>query len=330
MSQVLPSVMETLRHKKTSSGFTLLDVICSGAANPDSSVGCYAPDAESYKVFAGFFDPVIKLYHGYDPSKEVHKADLEVRKLEGLPKLKDRRILSTRIRCGRNLKGFAFAPGITRSKRFEAEQAIHHSLQSLEGDLAGKYERLTEMSAQRQAELIDGHFLFKDMSKDPYLAVAGAANDWPEGRGIFMNKAQDAIVWVNEEDMMRIMAMEVGSDFLGVFDRFARLVNALGSKLDFASDPNRGYLGACPTNIGTAMRASVHVMLPKLQESGGIENIAKDFGLSIRGVHGEHSESDAHGTVDVSNKRRIGVSEIEGVKLMYDGLVALLREEDKL
>jgi creatine kinase/arginine kinase len=57
--------------------------------------------------------------------------------------------------------------------------------------------------------------------------------------------------------------------------------------------------------------------------------LAKEYGLSVRGIHGEHSESEG-GVVDISNKKRIGVSEVEGVKLMYDGLVRLLKEEDSL
>lgn len=329
MARVLPRVYEDLRCKTTSTGFTLMDVVVSGAANPDSSVGCYAPDAECYEVFSSFFDDVIQLYHGYDPRREHHKTDLVSGKLSSLPPLTDSRIKSTRIRCGRNLAGFAFAPGIAREQRFEVERLISTALAGLTGDLSGKYEPLVKMSSERQAQLIAEHLLFKDMSSDPYLAVAGCARNWPEGRGIYLNEAKSAFVWVNEEDGLRIGAMENGADFLGVFDRFCRLVNGLSQQLEFAYDDRRGFLGACPTNIGTAMRASVHVALPKLLESGKLDDIALEYGLSVRGIHGEHSKSEG-GVVDISNKKRIGVSEVKGVKLMYDGLVHLLKEEDTL
>lgn len=329
MARVLPRVYEDLRCKKTSSGFTLMDVVVSGAANPDSSVGCYAPDALSYEVFSPFFDDIIQLYHGYDPRREFHKTDLQSGKLSSLPPLTDSRIKSTRIRCGRNLAAFPFAPGITRDQRFEVERMVSAALATLEGDLSGKYEPLVKMDPKRQALLIAEHRLFKDMSSDPYLAVAGCARNWPEGRGIFLNESQSVFVWVNEEDGLRIGAMQDGADFLGVFDRFCRLVNGLSAQLEFAYDDRRGYLGACPTNIGTAMRASVHVALPKLLAAEKLNDIALEYGLSVRGIHGEHSNSEG-GIVDISNKKRIGVSEVKGVKLMYDGLVHLLKEEDTL
>jgi protein-arginine kinase len=328
MAQVLPEIEAELKDKKTSSGFTLSDVVRSGVENPDSGVGCYAPDAESYQVFAPFFDRIIKIYHSYDPAAQVHQRDLDRSKLNSLPALTDERIISTRIRCGRNLVGYPFAPGITREQRNEFRDKAVVALKTLEGDLAGAYYNLNEMSDEIREQMIKDHFLFKQ--GDRFLESAGANRDWPEGRGIFHNANKTALVWVNEEDQLRIISMQMGAGFLEVFDRFARLVEALEKQLEFVYDENRGYLGSCPTNIGTAMRASVHVALPKLGKSGRLEALGKEYGLSVRGIHGEHSETDERGVVDISNKRRIGVSEVEGVRLMYDGLVRLLQEEDKL
>lgn len=328
MAQVLQEIENELKDLKTSSGFTLSDVVRSGVENPDSGVGCYAPDAESYKVFAPFFDRIIKLYHNYDPATQVHQRDMDRSKLKDLPALTDERIISTRIRCGRNLVGYPFAPGITREQRNEFRDKAAAALKTLEGDLAGAYYNLSEMSDEICEQMIKDHFLFKQ--GDRFLESAGANRHWPEGRGIFHNANKTALVWVNEEDQLRIISMQMGAGFLEVFDRFARLVEALEKQLEFIYDENRGYLGSCPTNIGTAMRASVHVALPKLLKSGKLEALGKEYGLSIRGIHGEHSESDERGVVDISNKRRIGVSEIEGVLLMYNGLVRLLEEEDKL
>jgi protein-arginine kinase len=327
MAQVLPKVQDQLKDIKTASGFTLADVVRSGVENVDSGVGCYAPDPESYKVFAPFFDEIIRLYHGYDPATQTHRRDLDSSKLNSLPALTDERIISTRIRCGRNLSGFPFAPGISREQRNEVNAKVVDALKTLEGDLAGEYYDLGTMPEDVRNQMVKDHFLFKQ--GDRFLESAGANRDWPEGRGIFHNTDKTALVWVNEEDELRIISMQKGAGFLEVFDRFCRLVHALEKKLDFAFDENRGYLGSCPTNIGTAMRASVHVALPKLGASGKLNDLAKEYGLSVRGIHGEHSESEG-GVVDISNKKRIGVSEVEGVKLMYDGLVRLLKEEDSL
>lgn len=327
MAQVLPKVHDQLKGKKTSSGFTLDDVIRSGVVHPDSGVGCYAPDAESYQLFAPFFNEVIKLYHGYDATKETHAKDLDATKLAGLQPLTDSRIISTRIRCGRNLAGVPFAPGISKEQRRQVEQKVVQALSTLTGDLAGHYYPLTGMPMEVQKQMIEDHFLFKE--GDKYLEAAGCNRDWPDGRGIFHNAKKTALVWVNEEDELRIISMQQGAGFLETFMRFALLVNSLEQRLEFAFDPHLGYLSSCPTNLGTAMRASVHVKLPKLLASGKLNDLGKQYGLSVRGIHGEHSES-VGGVVDISNKQRLGITEVGGVAKMYDGLVRLLKEEDAL
>lgn len=101
----------------TPSGFTIEDAIRSGRENPDSSVGVYAGDAESYEkdYFGEFFDRIIDAYHGFGPT-DVHRSDLglsEIEKLEDLDPAGEY-IVSTRIRVGRNLREFPFAHGRPR------------------------------------------------------------------------------------------------------------------------------------------------------------------------------------------------------------------------
>ncbi len=78
------------------------------------------------------------------------------------------------------------------------------------GDLAGNYYALTGMDEKVRQQLVDDHFLF--MSGDPNLKVAGMERDWPEGRGIFHNADKTFLVWVNEEDQLRIISMQKGGD----------------------------------------------------------------------------------------------------------------------
>ena len=81
--------------------------------------------------------------------------------------------------------------------------------------------------------------------------------------------------------------------------------------MGFAHDPSLGYITSCPTNLGTALRASVHIKLPNLSsDKEEFEKITNQFQLQIRGIHGEHSESE-DSTYDVSNKRRLGRSEVQ-------------------
>mgnify|MGYP000972373750 CR=1 FL=1 len=103
--------------------------------------------------------------------------------------------------------------------------------------------------------------------------------------------------------------MEKGADVHAVFDRLSRAAEQIEKVVKFSKDEHLGYITSCPSNLGTAMRASVHVKLPKLSKNKeSFEEIAKKFNVQIRGIHGEHSES-SDGVFDISNKIRLGRSE---------------------
>lgn len=81
------------------------------------------------------------------------------------------------------------------------------------------------MEEDVRQKLVDDHFLF--VSGDKNLIAAGMERDWPEGRGIFHNAEKTFLVWVNEEDQLRIISMQEGGDVKGVFERLARGINAV-------------------------------------------------------------------------------------------------------
>jgi len=97
------------------------------------------------------------------------------------------------------------------------------ALNEFKGDLAGKYYSLGNMSDSDRKQLIADHFLFK--GGDKYLESAGLEREWPEARGIFHNNAKTFLVWVNEEDQLRIISMQKGSDIKQVFSRLADAAN---------------------------------------------------------------------------------------------------------
>ena len=151
--------------------------------------------------------------------------------------------------------------------------------------------------------------------------------DWPSGRGIFHNDAKTFLVWVNEEDQLRIISMQPGAGIAEVFGRLCRAAAAIEKVAEFARDDHLGYITSCPTNLGTALRASVHIKLPKLSKNKAKFNeIADKYYVQIRGIHGEHTETD-DGTYDISNKRRLGRSEKELVQDMINGVQALIAAE---
>ena len=79
----------------------------------------------------------------------------------------------------------------------------------LEGDLSGTYYPLLGMEESVRQKLVDDHFLF--VSGDKNLIAAGMERDWPEGRGIYHNKEKTFLTWVNEEDQLRIISMQMGN-----------------------------------------------------------------------------------------------------------------------
>ena len=124
--------------------------------------------------------------------------------------------------------------------------------------------------------------------------------------------------------------MQQGADIGAVFTRLSKAAAHIETVTSFAHDDHLGYITSCPTNLGTAMRASVHIALPKLGvRMVEFEKIAAQFNVQIRGIHGEHSESADH-VYDISNKRRLGRSEVDLVQDMYNGVKAMIAREKEL
>ena len=321
-------VFEELKDKKTSNGFTLEQAISSGVKNIDSGIGVYAGDKESYDLFAPLFDPIIKEYHGFEKS-DKHISNFNPKDLKITnPDPNGQYILSTRIRVGRNLAGFPLGTIISKEQRDEVEKRVSDALKSFEGDLKGSYYPLKGMSKDIQEQLIKDHFLFKE--GDRFLEAAGLNRDWPEGRGIFHNNDKTFLVWINEEDELRIISMQQGGDIKEVFDRLAKAVDFIQNSVEFMKSEHLGYITSCPTNLGTAMRASVHIKLPKLSRDMDLfKKITDKNHLQIRGIHGEHSESEG-GIFDISNKRRLGVSEVDCAYDLYNGVKELIEVEKSL
>lgn len=322
-------VLDTLKDRQTAKGATLVDVAQSGFENLDSGIGIYAPDAEAYTRFAELFNPVIEDYHrGFKPTDKHPASDFgDINTLTNVDP-DNEFVISTRVRCGRSLKGYPFNPLLTEDQYKEMENAVSSRLKELKGDLAGTYHPLTGMTKEVQQQLIDDHFLFKE--GDRFLQAANACRYWPTGRGVYYNDAKSFLIWVNEEDHLRIISMQKGGDLKAIVDRLVRGVNAIEDKVPFSHDDHLGFLTFCPTNLGTTVRASVHIKLPKLAaDRKKLEEVAGKYHLQVRGTSGEHTES-VGGVYDISNKRRLGLTEYEAIREMQDGILELIKIEKSL
>merc|ERR1712066_738789 len=315
------------------SGFTLAKAIACAVEFDNQHCGIYAGDEDSYIDFADVFDPLIMEYHGLSGDFK-HVSDMDASKITGNVN-SDVPVHSVRIRVGRSIQGFGLSPGITKEQRVGVENLFKGACQKFSGDLAGTYYPLTGMDEKVRQQLVADPFLF--MSGDPNLKVAGMERDWPEGRGIFHNKDKTFLVWVNEEDQLRIISMQKGGDVKGVFERLARGINAVQKSVkdesgkDFQISEKYGYLHSCPTNLGTGMRASVHVDLPGWTKEGlpALKKRCEELHLQPRGTRGESGVQTGI-TYDISNKHRLGYSEVELVQKMIDGVNTLWKEDKEL
>jgi creatine kinase/arginine kinase len=311
------------------SGVTFKTCVFSGIANLDSGIGLYAGSHHAYTKFNKIFDKVVQEYHGHGP-KAKHTSCMESTGLKNADFTEEDSAMvnSTRIRVGRNLAGYPLGPGVTKEQRLEIMEKVVDACSKFEGDLAGKFYPLEGMSKEDQDQLIADHFLFKE--GDRFLKACNLNRDWPSGRGIFHNDAKTFLVWVNEEDQLRIISMQPGAGIKEVFDRLCRAATAIEKIAKFSHDGHLGYITSCPTNLGTALRASVHIKLPKLcKQKDQFNAIADKYFVQIRGIHGEHTETD-DGTYDISNRRRLGRSEAALVQDMIDGVRALIDAEKAL
>ncbi|KFB41408.1 AGAP002033-PA-like protein [Anopheles sinensis] len=323
-------VLDELKSLKTQSyKSTLLDCIQSGLQNCDSNVGVYAADPEAYLVFAALMDPLIEEYHG-GFGKEAKQPELswgEPEELEN-PDPEGLYVVSTRVRCARSLENFPFHPRMQEQQYEDICARVKAALEDLPEDLTGELHLLEALDESRKCELEADHFLFQQ--DDRFAKAAQADRFYPAGRAVFLNGAKSFIVWVNEEDHLRIISMQKGSDIAQVYKRLIAGAESIGKHITFQRDERLGFLNFCPTNIGTGMRASMHVRLPKLQaDRPRLESAAAEYRLQIRGENGENSDS-CSDVVNVSNKRRIGLTEFEAVKEMVDGVKALIELEKQL
>jgi len=322
-------VFDQVKNLKTSFGSTLLDCIQSGVENLDSGFGIYAPDAEAYSLFAPIFDPMIEEYHGGFAKDAKHPP----RDFGDLSHFGDvdptgEFVVSTRVRCGRSLEGYPFNPCLTEAQYKEMEQKVSTTLSGLEGELKGKFYPLTGMEKTVQQQLIDDHFLFKE--GDRFLQAANACRYWPSGRGIYHNDAKTFLVWCNEEDHLRIISMQQGGNLGQVYSRLVNAVNDIEKRVPFSHHDRLGFLTFCPTNLGTTIRASVHIKVPKLaKDYSKLESVGNKYNLQVRGTTGEHTEA-VGGVYDISNRRRLGLTEYQAVKEMYDGITELIKIEKSL
>jgi len=339
MSKVLTKEIYTqLRDKATPSGYTFDNAIQTGVDNPGHpfimTVGATLGDEETYETFKPFFDLVIeKRHNGYKPT-DMHKTDLTADGLTNCVFDGDF-VRSSRVRTGRSIRGLGLPTHCTRAERREVERILSAACGKLTGDLAGTYQSLKDMTDEAIDKLIEEHLLY-DKPVSPLLIASGMARDWPDGRGVFLSTDKRLVVWVNEEDHARIISMQTDGNMGEVWSRFCRAIADVEKIMkedghEYMYSEHLGYILTCPSNLGTGIRAGVHIKIPLLSKHEKFAEILAALRLQKRGTGGVDTGSgNDDGWFDISNNDRLGFSELVLVQKVCDGVNLFVEMEKKL
>ena len=222
-------------------------------------------------------------------------------------------VISSRIRFARNIEGIKFS-------KIASDDELKNVLELLKNINADKtlhFVKLEDLDKTMQNSLVEKHIISKDL-----LNVSNA--------GILLNNNEDVAIMVNEEDHLRIQVMKAGFNLEEVLNEAYKLDEKLSEKIKYAYNEKYGYLTACPTNIGTGLRASVMLHLPALRITGKIDmvlDVVNKVNLNVRGVYGEGTEA-LGDLYQVSNKVSLGLSEEEIVNNVK-GIVKKLIEQER-
>merc|ERR1719454_1173259 len=223
-ASLTPALYEKYRDVVTPGGYTFDNAIQTGVDNPGHpfimTCGATLGDEWTYECYKDFFDILISRRHGGYPPNGVHKTDIDHTKLKGA-NFDPKYVLSSRVRTGRSIKGLAMPPFSTRAERREVERILSKAGCALGGELQGYYQSLPNMTEQQHEKLIEEHLMY-DKPVSPLLIAGGMARDWPDGRGVYLNNDKTFILWVNEEDHMRLVSMQKGGDMYAVFKSSAK------------------------------------------------------------------------------------------------------------
>ncbi|XP_031426425.1 creatine kinase S-type, mitochondrial isoform X1 [Clupea harengus] len=337
-----PAIYGRLRDKMTPASFTVDQCIQTGVDNPGhpfiKTVGMVAGDEECYEVFAELFDPVIKDRHnGYDPRTMRHPTDLDASKIHS-GMFDERYVLSSRVRTGRSIRGLSLPPACSRSERREVERVVVTALSGLKGDLSGRYYGLAEMTDQEQQRLIDGWLVIGQMPGESgmvhEICITRRQLLYACRVRVGHNNEKTFLIWINEEDHTRVISMEKGGNMKRVFERFCRGLKEVERLIsergwEFMWNERLGYILTCPSNLGTGLRAGVHVRLPNLSKDPRFNKILDNLRLQKRGTGGVDTAATGD-TFDLSNLDRLGKSEVELVQTVVDGVNYLVECEKRL
>ena len=218
-------------------------------------------------------------------------------------------VVSSRVRIARNIAGKKFVSTASDEELKDILMTIKNS--NIDSDL--HFINLSDLDELMKNSLVEKRVISRDLLE-------------MKETGILLNDTEDISIMINEEDHLRIQVMKPGFNLDEALSDAIKVDEKISSKINYAYNDKYGFLTACPTNLGTGLRASVMLHLPALRLTGKIEKaleVVNKVNLNVRGVYGEGTEAIGD-LYQVSNKISLGVTEeeiVENVKLIVQKLI---------
>ncbi len=228
--------------------------------------------------------------------------------------LVDGNVVSSRIRLARNVEGLPFPNKITRASEALLD-VVRGAARAADGIFDGDVYFMSRLDKAQKQLFVERHLISLPL-----------ANNDATGAVILERDTHCMSIMLNEEDHVREQCVLDGFSLKEAYARLDRYDDALLKELPIAYDKQLGFLTACPTNLGTGMRASAMLFLPCLRRAGAIEDalatFKNEYGLTVRGIYGEGSEAFCD-MYQISNSRTLGVSEMSIIETVEKAVVQM-------
>lgn len=212
-------------------------------------------------------------------------------------------VISSRVRLARNIADIPFPTKFSEEQAKDVINRIKDITPSIGYGL--KFVSLSDLDDITKISLVEKHIISPEFAMDKKQQGA-----------ILINDEENICIMINEEDHMRMQVFASGLELENLKNLAIEIEEKIGQMLNYASNENYGYLTACPTNVGTALKASVMIHLPALTMTGNINkilNIINGFGMNIHGIYGEGTQSQGD-IYQISNNQTLGLTESDIIK----------------
>src|SRR5262245_23356258 len=226
-------------------------------------------------------------------------------------------VISTRIRLARNLASFPFTHRATLQQRAEIESLLRDRVTRLDLPHPLRYLSITGLSPLDRQLLVERQLISREL----------ANGEGP--RGVAFDEREAVSIMINEEDQLRLQVTRSGLALEQAWHEIDNVDNLLESKVSYAWHEQYGYLTACPTNVGTGLRASVMVHLPAIGLTRQLEKVFRSLqkiNLVVRGLYGEGSRASGD-FFQISNQITLGRSEVTALSELQGVIAKILQYE---